>query len=217
MSSSLTTDLSSRCPAPDDVLAALGAVPEPRDPRGVRHPLPVILAVTAAAVLAGAPSFTAIGESVADQGQPVLAGLGVSGSARPTEPTIRRVLARVDADALDRVIGAFVWVRTAVVAGRRVIAIDGKTVRGARSPRRDAPHLVAAFDHAAGTILGQVAVAAKSNEIPAVRTLLGSFELTGPSSRWTRCIPKATPRPRSPTPVGTKGLPMINTLSFWAG
>ena len=35
-----------------------------------------------------------------------------------------------------------------------------------------APHLVAAFDHDAGVVLGQLAVAAKSNEIPCVRDLL---------------------------------------------
>ena len=60
---------------------------------------------------------------------------------------------------------------------RRVVAVDGKTVRGARSATTSAPHLVAAFDHASGSILGQVATAAKSNEIPAVRALLGAFDL----------------------------------------
>ena len=55
--------------------------------------------------------------------------------------------------------------------------MDGKTVRGARvrgDAGTSAPHLVAAFDHAAGTVLGQLAVAATSNEIPTVRTLLDS-------------------------------------------
>ena len=68
-----------------------------------------------------------------------------------------------------------------MVGGRRVLAVDGKTVRGARtrgSGQQSAPHLVAAFDHTAGAVLGQVAVTAKSNEIPAVRTLLASFDLT---------------------------------------
>ncbi|MEO6999212.1 MAG: ISAs1 family transposase [Terracoccus sp.] len=63
--------------------------------------------------------------------------------------------------------------------GWRVIAIDGKTVRGARTCTAAAPHLVAAFDHVSGTVLGQVAVAAESNEIPAVRDLLACFDLTG--------------------------------------
>ncbi len=182
MSSSLTTPVSSQRSGRAGLLDALCAVPDPRDSRGVRHALPVILAVTVAAVLAGARSFTAIGEWVADQGQGTLVALGARRSDRPTESTIRRLLTRVDGDRLDAVIGAWMWTRTDVLAGRRVIALDGKTVRGARRRGRVqdvAPHLVAAFDHAAGAVLGQVAVAAKSNEIPAVRTLLSTFELAG--------------------------------------
>jgi predicted transposase YbfD/YdcC len=56
-----------------------------------------------------------------------------------------------------------------------VIAIDGKTVRGARGKDGKAPHLVAALAHGIGAVMGQVAVAAKSNEIPAVRALLTAF------------------------------------------
>ena len=179
MSSSPTTPAPAQLPGRPDLLTLLCSVPDPRDPRGVRHRLPVILAVGLAAVLAGARSFAAIGEWVADQPAPALAGLGVGTGGRPTESTIRRALARLDADLLDQVIGAFLWTRTHVVASRRVIAIDGKTVRGARTAKAVAPHLVAAFDHAAGTVLGQVAVAAKSNEIPAVRDLLACFDLTG--------------------------------------
>jgi hypothetical protein len=76
------------------------------------------------------------------------------------------------------------WTRTHVVDQRRVIAIDGKTIRGARTKDASgntitaAPHLVAAYDHGSGTVLGQLAVTAKSNEIPAVRALLAGFDLT---------------------------------------
>jgi predicted transposase YbfD/YdcC len=59
--------------------------------------------------------------------------------------------------------------------GRLVIAIDGKTVRGAKSKGGKAPHLVAALAHGIGAVLGQVAVDGKSNEIPAVRELLKAF------------------------------------------
>jgi hypothetical protein len=48
------------------------------------------------------------------------------------------------------------------VSGRMVIAIDGKTVRGAKDKAGKAPHLVAALAHGIGAVLGQVAVAAKS-------------------------------------------------------
>ena len=56
-----------------------------------------------------------------------------------------------------------------------MIAIDGKTARGAKSKRGKAPHLAAALAHGIGAVLGQVAVEAKSNEIPAVRELLTAF------------------------------------------
>ena len=41
------------------------------------------------------------------------------------------------------------------------------------------PHLVAALDHTTGTVLGQLGVETKSNEIPSVRELLTCFDLAG--------------------------------------
>lgn len=86
---------------------------------------------------------------------------------------------RVDADRLDALLGTWVATRAVLVAGRRVIAIDGKTVRGARDGDASAPHLVAALAHGSGTVLGQVAVREKSNEIPAARHLLEILDLHG--------------------------------------
>jgi hypothetical protein len=66
---------------------------------GRRHPLVAILAMAAAAVVAGARSVTAIAEWVADAPQPVRAALGARrgdpDSWVPAEATIRRTLARV--------------------------------------------------------------------------------------------------------------------------
>lgn len=45
-----------------DLFSALSEVPDPRARRGVRHPMPTILAVALCAVLTGARSFVAIGE-----------------------------------------------------------------------------------------------------------------------------------------------------------
>jgi DDE_Tnp_1-associated len=52
-------------------------IPDPRDRRGRRHTLVSVLAVSAAAVLAGARSVAAIAEWATDAPWPVLAGLGV--------------------------------------------------------------------------------------------------------------------------------------------
>jgi hypothetical protein len=156
------------------LLDLLAQVPDPRKKRGRRHPLAGLLAVGIAAVIAGSRSFAAIGQWAADAGAEALAGLGaVRGAAE--ESTFRRAFAMISADVLDRVIGAWLHTRAVQVSGRLVIAIDGKAVRGARNKDGKAPHLVAALAHGIGAVLGQVAVDAKSNEIPAVRELLKAF------------------------------------------
>jgi predicted transposase YbfD/YdcC len=103
--------------------------------------------------------------------------LAVLGAARgpAEESTFRRAFALVSADVLDRVLGAWLWIRAVRARGRLVIAIDGKTVRGAKSKAGKAPHLVAALAHGIGAVLGQVAAEEKPSEIPAVRELLKAF------------------------------------------
>lgn len=156
------------------LLGVLGKVPDPRDPRGLRYPLSGVLAVAVCAVLAGARSFAAIGDWALDLGVEQLERLGLAKA--PVESTMRKLFARLDAAALDAALAVFAWCRVRQIGGRRVIAIDGKTVRGARTAVTSAPHLVAALDHATGVVLGQNQVAAKSNEIPAVRDLLAGFD-----------------------------------------
>jgi hypothetical protein len=167
------------------LLELLASLPDPRSARGIRHGLPEILTVAFAAVLAGARSFAAIGQWVADADADLLAALGSRWGRGPSGTAIRRTFARLDAARLDAILAAWLCTRTRVVDQRRVIAIDGKTIRGARSRTGGeagstaAPHLVAAFDHGSGAVLGQLAVTAKSNQIPAVRTLLAGFDLHG--------------------------------------
>jgi predicted transposase YbfD/YdcC len=156
------------------LLDLLAQVPDPRKRRGRRHALAGLLAVGIAAVAAGSRSFAAIGQWAADAGPEVLAVLGAArGPAE--ESTFRRAFALVSADVLDRVLGAWLHTRAVQAGGRLVIAIDGKTVRGAKNKGGKAPHLVAALAHGIGAVLGQVAVDEKSNEIPAVRDLLKAF------------------------------------------
>jgi predicted transposase YbfD/YdcC len=152
----------------------LAQVPDPRNRRGRRHPLAGLLAVGIAAVIAGSRSFAAIGQWAADAGPEVLAVLGAArGPAE--ESTFRRAFALVSPDVLDRVLGAWLHTRAVQAGGRLVVAIDGKTVRGAKDKDGKAPHLVAALAHGIGAVLGQVAADARSNEIPAVRDLLKAF------------------------------------------
>jgi predicted transposase YbfD/YdcC len=173
------------------LLAHLAAVPDPRATRGRRHPLVAILAMAAAAVLAGARSIAAIAEWATDAPQPVRAALGARRDAPghfavPAEATIRRTLGRLDADALAGAIGA--WLtdrdRAAVVAEagvRRAVAVDGKTLRGAHLPDGDGRpvHLLAAMEHATRAVLAQRQVGGAPEEVTALAPLLADLDLAG--------------------------------------
>jgi len=103
----------------------------------------------------------------------VLAQLGIR-YRRPSEKTFRAVLARVDPDDLNRRLSAYFTAHATRMdpAGLVPIALDGKTLRGALRAKAAATHLVSVFAHCARLVLGQLAVAEKSNEIPCVRALL---------------------------------------------
>jgi predicted transposase YbfD/YdcC len=173
------------------LLEDLAQIADPRHRRGRQHALGAVLAVAVAAVLAGARSLAAIGEWAADAPQPVLAALGVrrhplTGAWRPpAEATVRRVLARVDPDALDRAIGAWLAAQHPPPgpgppgrSPRRAVAVDGKTLRGSGHHDRSRVQLLAAMDHTSRGVLGQADVDHATNEIARFRPLLDRLDLT---------------------------------------
>lgn len=140
-----------------------------------------MLALTACAVLAGATSLLAIGEWIADTPPQLLEHLGTRPDpllprrCLPTESTVRRLLARIDGDALDRAIGR--WVADRHPAGSattalRGLAVDGKSLRGAAKSKGRKIHLLAAVEHASGLVLAQLDVGDKTNEITCFQPLL---------------------------------------------
>ena len=175
-----------------DLLDYLAQVADPRHRRGRRHALGAVLAVAVAAVLAGARSLAAIGEWASDAPCQVQAALGVrrdplTGAWRPPgEATVRRVLARIDADALDRAIGAWLAAQQPPATGpprppRRAVAVDGKTLRGSGDHNYNSPpvHLLAVMDHTSRAVLAQADVDATTNEITQFRPLLDGLDLAG--------------------------------------
>jgi DDE_Tnp_1-associated/Transposase DDE domain len=173
------------CECPE-LLARLAAVPDPRDRRGRRHTLVGVLAVAAAAVLAGARSVTAIAEWAADASPHVLAALGARGDPlsgtwqAPSAATIRRVLARIDADLLDHTLGAWLAGRLRLPGRqrRRAIAVDGKTLRGSADHDGNAVKLLAAMDHTDGAVVAQRKVDTHTNEITLFQPLGDRLDLT---------------------------------------
>ena len=92
-----------------DLLELLGGVSDGRSGQGRDHPVAVVLALAAVAVVAGMKGYTAITGWVADVPAAVLADLYVRAGALPAGPpsktTIWRVLTDADAEAFDAAVG----------------------------------------------------------------------------------------------------------------
>lgn len=180
-------DIDSTCPDPElpqltCLVDVLDRIPDPRRVRGRRYRLGSLLALCLVAVLGGATSLAAIARFATDTDCDLRERLGPT-AGTPNASTLGRLLARLDGDALDDAVGAWLARYTADPVdepGDRLIglAVDGKTVRGSRTDI-GAVHLLAAALHACQTVIAQRQITAKSNEIPAFAPLLARIDLRG--------------------------------------
>jgi predicted transposase YbfD/YdcC len=114
--------------------------------------------------------------------------LGLTHRRGPSQATIHRLFRGIDVALLERHLGQ--WAQQVLVSlpaavaadGNRPlegIALDGKTLRGSRKRGAVDSHLLSALSQRLGVVLGQVAVADKTNEIPTAPELLAQLALTG--------------------------------------
>lgn len=160
------------------------AIKDPRSLRGRRYPLGCLLSVAACAVLAGAQGYEAIADYARHLTQPQRRSLRCRKRHNgrfdaPSLSTLWVILNKVDCDELDQVVCAFL--RGLAPERLEALAVDGKVVR---STRADDGHdnklnLFSALSHQYALVYNQVAVEDKSNEIPALKTLLDPLEIDG--------------------------------------
>jgi predicted transposase YbfD/YdcC len=152
---------------------------DPRVERTRKHPLSNILFIAVCGVLSGANSFAGIQEFGCDRRQWFARYLDLSNGI-PSDDTFARVLARLDPAAFEKCLLS--WVQAVQeVSEHRLIAIDGKTLRGSydRGDGKAAIHMVSAWATENKLSLGQVVVDQKSNEITAIPELLRLLEMSG--------------------------------------
>ena len=158
-------------------MEALGRVPDPRSAHGKRHPLGAILGLAVCAMLCGARSLYAISQWGRDQGQEVSEALGFTRDRTPCVSTLHQVFSRLDRESFERELGQ--WLQERGLTDGEAVAIDGKALRGIHGDQLPGVHLVAAYAHQAGIVVGQQAVGEKRNELDAVEGLLGQLNLEG--------------------------------------
>jgi predicted transposase YbfD/YdcC len=165
-------------PANGPLLDHFSALEDSRQQAKVLHPLPEIILLLLCGTLAGADDFVEIalwgGEHLAFLRRFLPYRHGI-----PSHDTLGEVVAALDPELFK---GCF----TRRVEGLReaepdLIAVDGKTSRRthARGKGRDPLHLVSAWAARQRLVLGQEAVAGKSNEIAAIPLLLERLALDG--------------------------------------
>ncbi|MGC1955244.1 MAG: ISAs1 family transposase [Gammaproteobacteria bacterium] len=164
--------------ARNSLLDQFSALDDPRQAAKVLYPLPEILLLLLCATLAGAEDFVEM-TLWGNRNLDFLRRLRPFAQGIPSHDTLGEVIRAVDPELFKSCFTA--WVDGLRESEPDIIAIDGKTSRRthARSKGRAPLHLVSAWASRQRLVLGQQAVAGKSNEIVAIPLLLERLALTG--------------------------------------
>src|SRR5918912_2254670 len=128
-------------------------VPDPRRARGRRHPLPALLALSAAAMLSGARSLYAIAQWGRLQPPGVVQALGFTRERTPCVATLHLAFKALDATAFEAALAG--WAGGQLGDRWETVALDGKALRGIHGEELPGVRLVAAYCDRAGLVLAQ--------------------------------------------------------------
>ena len=139
----VTADLPVAAVSCPDLLQRFGQVSDGRSDPGRVHPVAPVLALCAAAVVAGMASFTAIAGWVTDVPAELLVALYGRRSDPPSLATIWRVVTGADAAVVDAVIGAWLIAQATARDSTTPDTTSDSTTSDAAVSDQDASELVA--------------------------------------------------------------------------
>src|SRR5208283_909580 len=174
-------DAATDCGAVFEATAFLGYfkdLPDHRQRGKVVYPLDEVLLLSLLAVLAGAETFVDIAR-FGDKKLDLLRRFRPYRDGTPAHDHLGDIFATLDAGAFQRCFVA--WVAALTKTPAEIIAIDGKTLRRSYQKKgsKEPIHMVSAFAARQRLVMGQVAVAEKSNEIVAIPALLDMMAIEG--------------------------------------
>ncbi len=160
------------------LLDHFSALKDPRQQWRVVYPLPEVLLLVLCATLSGMDDFVEV-RMWGDHRLDFLRRFLPYERGLPSHDTLNDVINALDAELFQRCFAS--WVERLCEAEPDIVAIDGKTARRshARAKGIEPLHMVSAWASRQRLVLGQEAVADKSNEIKAIPLLLERLELTG--------------------------------------
>ena len=153
------------------LMSIFGSIEDPRSHINQLHDLVDILLIGIISVISGAETWKQMVEFAISKEEFLRKFLKLENGI-PSEDTINRVFSAIDSNQFEE---RFIkWVNSlSEITKGQVIAIDGKTLPGAKSNGKKSPvHMVSAWANENNLVLGQVRVNEKSNEITAIPVLL---------------------------------------------
>lgn len=163
----------------ESVLKYFEFIPDPRINRMRLHNLTDIITIAILGVICGADTWTAM-EAFGKAKKEWLSTFLELPNGIPSHDTFGRLFSILDPVQFCNCFTA--WIKNIAEShGVDVIAIDGKTIRNSfdKSLGKKAIHMVSAWAHGSGIILGQQKTEEKSNEITAIPKLLDSIDIEG--------------------------------------
>ncbi len=158
---------------------ALAEIEDFRQAQGLRYKLLSVLLLSCVAMMCGARSESAIADWGRNHGHKWLRRLGIKRKTSPSQATIHRVFKGLDVVALELALSRWAQSVLGAPAPLEAVAVDGKALKGALKQGAKAAYLLSAVSHRLATVLAQVAVAARTNEIGQMDELLEQLSLTG--------------------------------------
>lgn len=156
----------------------LEAIPDPRGKHGLRYDLPFLLTCLIAAFLCNCNSSQAVSQWCHEHEELLREIFGPRLFLTPSGSLYRWLLPQIDIQSFEQVLST--WVRaTSQASCTDPLAVDGKTVRGARTAEGHAPHLLSCFTHQSQEVWAELEVGEKTNEIPEARKLLPTLPIEG--------------------------------------
>ena len=165
----------------DPFLSRLGSIHDPRRAEGKLYQLPYILLFSILAIVTGANSYRGIRTFIKVQLKRLNKAFKIGWKRPPAHTAIRYILQGLNPADVERVFREPDLNSRATASGARILAFDGKALKGSFDAFNDAKarQILSAFAVDTALVLAHIVIDEKSNEIPAVQKLLEELDVAG--------------------------------------
>jgi hypothetical protein len=164
-------------------LAHLARIRDPRRAEGKLYQLPHVLLFSILAIVSGANSYRGIRTFIKVHRPKLNKAFKINWKRPPAHTAIRYILQGLTATDVEKAFRehAANLNLDAAVSGGRIVAFDGKALKGSFDSFNDAKakQVLSAFAVDTAFVLAHIEIDEKSNEIPAAQKLLEELDLAG--------------------------------------